>query len=67
MTEQTVETAAELPPMFNALDRCDRCGAQARTRAIMPNSSLVLLFCGHHTNKYIHGLAAEGAIVETDM
>lgn len=66
MTEQTVETAAELPPMFNALDRCDRCGAQARTRVIMP-SSLVLLFCGHHTNKYIYGLVAMGAVTETDM
>lgn len=66
MTEQTVETEAVLPPMFNAKDRCDRCGAQAHWRAIMP-SGLTLLFCGHHGTKYIHGLAAEGAVTETDM
>jgi hypothetical protein len=65
MTEQTVETEQDLPPMFNALDRCDRCGAQAKLRAIMP-SSLVLLFCNHHGNKYKYGLEAEGAIIESE-
>lgn len=65
MTEQTVETEAVLPPMFTALDRCDRCGAQAKVRAIMP-STLIMLFCNHHGNKYKYGLHAEGAIIESE-
>ena len=62
MTEQTVETQQELPPMFTALDRCDRCGAQARLRAVMATG--LLLFCNHHGNKYRHGLHAANAIIE---
>ncbi len=62
MTEQTVETEAVLPPMFTALDRCDRCGAQAMARAIL--SKGLLLFCNHHMNKYRHGLHEANAIIE---
>jgi len=41
---------------LNALDRCDRCGAQAYVRAVMANG-FELLFCGHHAKKYQEGLA----------
>lgn len=33
---------------LNALDRCDRCGAQAYVRVVLENSGGELLFCGHH-------------------
>ena len=64
MSEPTVETEAVLPPMFNSLDRCDRCGAQAMVRAIL--TSGILLFCNHHGNKYRHQLHAANAIIERE-
>ncbi len=35
---------------LTAADRCDRCGAQARVRAILPGGEL--LFCAHHAQQY---------------
>jgi hypothetical protein len=32
---------------ITALDRCDRCGAQAYVRTVLPGNS-ELLFCNHH-------------------
>lgn len=32
---------------LTALDRCDRCGAQAYVRIVLGSGS-ELLFCGHH-------------------
>ena len=52
MTENVVLESTPL----NALDRCDRCGAQAYVRAVMANG-FELLFCGHHAKKYQEGLA----------
>ncbi len=52
MTENLVLESASL----NALDRCDRCGAQAYVRAVMANG-FELLFGGHHAKKYQEGLA----------
>ena len=52
MTENLVLDSTPL----NALDRCDRCGAQAYVRAVMTNG-FELLFCGHHAKKYQEGLA----------
>lgn len=34
-----------------ASDRCDRCGAQAYVRAILPGGG-ELLFCAHHGRKH---------------
>jgi hypothetical protein len=45
------ETAA--PPSG---ERCDRCGAAAKVRAVMPGGG-DLVFCGHHANKYAASLA----------
>ena len=45
---------------LNALDRCDRCGAQAYVRAVMANG-FELLFCGHHAKKYHEGLASSAS------
>lgn len=35
-------------------DRCDRCGAQAYLRVLLPSGEL--LFCAHHGRKYADGL-----------
>ena len=47
MSEQVI---LETTPL-NAVDRCDRCGAQAYVRATLL-SGLELLFCGHHAKEY---------------
>ena len=47
MTEQMILE----PTPLNAVDRCDRCGAQAYVRATLLNGG-ELLFCGHHAKEY---------------
>ena len=41
---------------LTAADRCDRCGAQAYVRVLLP-SRLELLFCAHHNRQYASALA----------
>lgn len=38
-------------PELTAADRCDRCGARAQVRTILPTGG-ELLFCGHHAREY---------------
>ena len=52
-------------PVFTALDRCDRCGAQARVRALLPGGG-DLLFCGHHGRLHADALAKVALTVEGD-
>lgn len=61
MTEKIVLESTPL----NALDRCDRCGAQAYVRAVMENG-FELLFCGHHAKKYQEGLAEVAARIQDE-
>lgn len=49
---QEQEEAATL----TAMDRCDRCGARAYVRVLLPNG-LELLFCAHHTREHARALA----------
>ena len=37
-------------PTLSAADRCDRCGAQARVRAVLASGEL--LFCAHHAKEH---------------
>ena len=53
MTEQVVLEATPL----TAVDRCDRCGAQAYVRATLLSGG-ELLFCGHHAKEYAEKLKA---------
>jgi hypothetical protein len=54
--EQESETAAgDLAGALTAVDRCDRCGAQAYVRALLP-SGLELLFCAHHNRQHSSAL-----------
>jgi len=41
---------------LTSVDRCDRCGAQAYVRVLLP-SRLELLFCAHHNRQYSSALA----------
>ncbi len=38
-------------PELTLADRCDRCGAAAKVRAILPTGG-ELLFCGHHARAH---------------
>jgi hypothetical protein len=41
---------------LTALDLCDRCGAQAYMRVVLPGSG-ELLFCAHHGRQHAEALA----------
>lgn len=47
---------------LDALDRCDRCGAQAYVRAVLAAGEL--LFCAHHGREYGDKLARAALLVE---
>ncbi len=47
---------------LDALDRCDRCGAQAYVRAVLAAGEL--LFCAHHGREYGEKLARDALLVE---
>ena len=39
------------PAALTAADRCDRCGAAASVRAVLPKGG-ELLFCGNHAREH---------------
>ena len=50
-------TGAIAPPKpLNAMDLCDRCGAQAYVRVVLQGDA-ELLFCAHHNRKHAAALA----------
>ena len=54
--EQESETPdGALAGPLTAVDRGDRCGAQAYVRALLPNG-LELLFCAHHNRQHSSAL-----------
>lgn len=57
---ESENAAAAGPPAciwrLTAVDRCDRCGAQAYVRVLLPGR-LELLFCAHHNRQYSSALA----------
>jgi hypothetical protein len=46
-----VNQTLQAPSLLAAADRCDRCGAQAFVRVLLPSGS-DLLFCGHHAREH---------------
>ncbi|SHM46667.1 DUF7455 domain-containing protein [Cryptosporangium aurantiacum] len=52
MTPTLTPPPTEAP---SAGERCDRCGAAAKVRAVLPGGG-DLVFCGHHGNKYAKDL-----------
>ena len=51
-------------PSLTAADRCDRCGAGARVRALLTSGG-ELLFCQHHANEHADRLREMNATVVT--
>lgn len=51
-------------PALTATDRCDRCGAGARVRALLPSGG-ELLFCQHHANEHQDRLVELSATIVT--
>ena len=49
-------TAVDTREPMSALDRCDKCGAQALVRATLANGQLY--FCGHHGREISDKLVA---------
>jgi hypothetical protein len=51
------QAAPDLAPaeMLTVVDRCDRCGARAYVRVLLP-SRLELLFCAHHSRQHASAL-----------
>jgi hypothetical protein len=62
-----VTTALAPTTGLTALDRCDRCGAQAYVRVLLANGG-ELLFCAHHGRAHSDKLRAVAAQIhdETD-
>ncbi len=61
MTEQVF---LETTPL-NAVDRCDRCGAQAYVRAVLLSGG-ELLFCGHHAKEYAEKLKPVTSLIQDE-
>jgi hypothetical protein len=51
---------------INAGDRCDRCGAQAYVRALLP-SRRELLFCAHHYRQHAPALSEVAVEIRDEM
>ncbi|MBA8825684.1 Zn ribbon nucleic-acid-binding protein [Saccharopolyspora lacisalsi] len=52
-------------PELTAADRCDRCGAAAKLRAVLPSGG-ELLFCGHHAREFKSSLNDMEAELQED-
>lgn len=52
-------------PELTAADRCDRCSAAAKVRALLPSGG-ELLFCNHHAYEYDAKLREMSADIQQD-
>ncbi|MBA2445365.1 MAG: hypothetical protein H0V49_08550 [Nocardioidaceae bacterium] len=52
-------------PKFTALDRCDRCGAQAYVRVKLIRGG-ELLFCAHHAREHADKLQSVASSIHDD-
>lgn len=50
-TEEAAMPGTLARPTLTTADRCDRCGAAAKARAVLPSGG-ELLFCGHHARAH---------------
>jgi hypothetical protein len=60
-----VTTAVAPSPQFTALDRCDRCGAQAYVRVELSTGG-VLMFCAHHAREHGDKLQQVATAIQDD-
>jgi hypothetical protein len=57
-------TTATAPPLSPS-ERCDRCGARAVVRALLPGGS-DLVFCAHHGRQHAKQLRAVAVAISDD-
>ena len=57
--ERKDDVASALATTLSAADRCDRCGAAAKVRAVKPDRH-ELLFCNHHGDEHEPVLVGQG-------
>ena len=57
-----MSTTTQVQSTLTAIDRCDRCGAQAYVRVALPTGG-TLLFCGHHFRDNEAPLRNVGAVI----
>ena len=50
---------------MNAMDRCDRCGAQAYVRVLF-HGRQELLFCAHHYRQHAPALARSAVAIQDE-
>ncbi|MBA3233980.1 MAG: hypothetical protein H0T17_08545 [Propionibacteriales bacterium] len=60
-----MNTAVAPSPLFTALDRCDRCGAQAYVRVELTSGG-ELLFCAHHAREHSDKLQQIAASIQDE-
>ena len=65
MRKATLTGALAPTKPLTALDVCDRCGAQAYVRVMLP-SSKELLFCAHHGREHADALAKVAAEIQDE-
>jgi hypothetical protein len=63
--EAEVTTAVAPSPQFTALDRCDRCGAQAYVRVELTRGG-ELLFCAHHAREHAEKLQLVASSIQDE-
>jgi hypothetical protein len=63
--EAQVTTAVAPAAQFTALDRCDRCGAQAYVRVEFAAGG-ELLFCAHHAREHAEKLQQVAAAIQDE-
>ncbi|SDQ50622.1 hypothetical protein [Quadrisphaera sp. DSM 44207] len=58
-------TAVLATPQLTAAERCDRCGAQAYVRVLLPSGG-ELLFCAHHGREHAAKLREVAAEIQDE-
>lgn len=65
MTDLPNDAAESAAAPLTALDRCDRCGAQAYVRVTL-GTGAQLLFCAHHAREFEPKLRELSAVIHDE-
>jgi ribosomal protein S14 len=65
MSTETLQPLTTNTNPLTAMDRCDRCGAQAYIRAELGSQDM--LFCAHHGREHRDALTAKGWVLHDEI